>query len=135
MAPDQDPMNSVLLRLEAAWCHPMITIPFAHILRIEANGHISVTLRLWQWIDCRHGDEQLWLLRPAEEPGTTASGILAVALSRSYDLLESRWGADSPGTNYAASVQEALDAASYRAAAPPIHPYAIPRCGCVDDAY
>ena len=128
MTPDDDPWEVATLWFKFASEHPMAVIPFAHTLVLDGDCHVTLTLRLWQWIDCGHGGERQWLLRAVDEPGTTATGQLAYALARAYSSLESRWGMDSPGWEYAAAVDEALQLDTYRATNPPTHPYAIPRC-------
>lgn len=129
MTTDENPWDPAPRWLEVAVQHPMMSIPFGHTLLAHAAGHVSVTLHLWQWVNCEHEDERLWILRPVEEPGTTASGVLADALVRAYSLLESRWGLDSPGEAYAAAVGEALELASHGSTSPPQHPYSVPQCG------
>ena len=128
MTADEDPWEEAGFWFEYASEHPMVAIPFAHTLLFDGDCHVTVTLRLWQWIDCKHGDERQWLLRAVDEPGTTATGQLPYALARAYCSFESRWGVDSPGYHYAAAVEDALQLDTYRSANPPMHPYATPRC-------
>lgn len=128
LTPDENPWEIVCDWLEAASLHPMVGYPYAHTMLIDVDSRVTVTLRLWQWIECEHGDERQWLLRAVEDPGTTATGHIAVALANAYHAHEQRWGPDSPGWEYANSVDEALQLDTYQSTKPPVHPYVIPRC-------